>query len=225
MKLSIVIPVLNESALIVEALAGLRRLAPQAEILVVDGGSNDDTARLAVPYARVLDSPPGRAAQMNLGAAEAAGDWLLFLHLDTRLPEDFPSAIATAEKQGVQAGVFHLRIVGRHPLLPLLSLGANLRTRFLRVFLGDQGLFVTRALFLSLGGFPRLPLLEDFEFSRMLKRASVPFHFSPLRVETSGRRWDHGGFFSTWWQFRRILFQYHRRGTADAAVRSYQDIR
>ena len=120
-SLSIVIPTLNEGAVIAGALAHLREIAPEAEIVVIDGGSADGTVELAAPLARVLTGPPGRAGQMNRGAAEASGEWLLFLHADTRLPADFQAEIERAQAQGYEVGAFRLRIVGRHPLLPVLA--------------------------------------------------------------------------------------------------------
>ncbi|MCZ6645908.1 MAG: TIGR04283 family arsenosugar biosynthesis glycosyltransferase [SAR324 cluster bacterium] len=225
MKLSIIVPVLDEAPLVADALRRLRGIAGDAEILVVDGGSSDGTARLAGACGRVLQSERGRARQLNLGAQEARGEWLLFLHVDTRLPPEFRQAIAEAESTGCAAGVFRLRIVGRHPLLPLLGLGANLRTRLRRIFLGDQALFIRKALFRELGGFPDLPLLEDYAFSLLLKRRGLPCYLSPLRVETSGRRWDTRGFFSTWWLFRRIFHRYRMSGGSAQALGQYEQIR
>lgn len=227
MKLSIVIPTLNEAALIAPALERLRGQAPEAERIVADGGSADATARLAGPLARVIHcgGGRGRARQMNEGARQAQGEWLLFLHADTRLPEGFADALAEAERRGLAAGVFRLRIVGSHPLLPLLSLGANLRSRMRRIFLGDQALFIRKELFDALGGFPEQPLLEDYELALLLKRRGIPFYLSPLRAETSGRRWEQEGFFRTWWRFRRIFFHYRRHGSTGRSDAGYPPIR
>ena len=225
MSLSIILPVLNEGAIIADALERLRAQAPRAELLVVDGGSADATAALAEGNTRVMTCEPGRARQLNLGAREAGGGWLLFLHADTRLPDGFEDAIAAAGRQGREAGVFSLRIVGSHPLLPLLSLGANLRTRLRRIFLGDQALFIRASLFRELGGFPDLPLLEDYAFSLLLKRRGVPIYFSPLKAHTSGRRWDAGGFFRTWLQFRSIFFRYNLHGATAASAAEYRSVR
>ena len=225
MKFSIILPVLDEAAIIEEALRRLRGQAPEAEILVVDGGSRDDTVRRAAAYCGVLKSEPGRANQLNRGARAAGGDWLLFLHADTRLPDNFQAAIETAEQRGFRVGVFRLRIAGTHPLLPLSSLGANLRSQFRRIFLGDQAMFIRRELFQVLGEFPLQPLLEDYAFSLRLKRHAIPFYFSPLKVETSGRRWEQAGFFRTWWQMRRIFRRYHRLGEAALLARLYRHVR
>lgn len=225
MKVTVILPALNEAALISTALERLKAQSPTAELLVVDGGSEDGTRELAAPFGTVLRSPAGRARQLNLGAHEAGGDWLLFLHVDTRLPDDWQTALGEAGRRGCDAGVFRLRIVGRHPLLPLLSLGANLRTGLRKIFLGDQALFIRKALFMELGGFPELPLLEDYAFARLLKRRGVPLYISPLRVETSGRRWDVHGFFRTWWLFRRIYLRYHLFGHARGPASEYGHVR
>lgn len=211
--LSIVIPALDEAAGIVAALERLRHQAPRAGRIVVDGGSTDGTAALAAPLARVIAAPRGRAAQLNAGARAATGDWLLFLHADTRLPDGFADEPARAAAAGCAAGAFRLRIEGRHPLLPALAWGANLRTRLRHVALGDQALFCTRALFEARGGFPALPILEDYAFTLDLRRAGIPLYLSPLAATTSGRRWDTQGFWRTWWRFRRIYWR--SRGLRD----------
>lgn len=225
MKLSIIIPVLDEAAALGGALAELRGRAPDCEILVVDGGSRDGTAAIARPLSRLLQCSRGRAQQMNHGAAEAGGDWLLFLHADTRLPADFLSALDHARGRGYRAGLFRLRIAGRHPLLPLLAMGANARTRLRGIFLGDQTLFIQKALFHSLGGFPRVPLMEDYEFSLRLRREGIPLYLSHLPVTTSGRRWDKEGFLKTWWLMRRLYHAHRRRGGAPGSTALYHDVR
>jgi rSAM/selenodomain-associated transferase 2 len=223
--LSIVLPALNEAAAIAPALARLRAQAPQAELLVVDGGSTDGTPALAAPHARVLASAPGRARQLNLGARESRGDWLLFLHVDTALPDGFPRELERAARRGCEAGAFRLRIAGRHPLLPLLAWSANLRTRWRHVALGDQALFCTRRLFEAQGGFPDLPLLEDYVFTLRLRRAGIPLCLARTAVVTSGRRWEQRGFWRTWWQFRRIYWQFRRRPDFQRLRAGYEDVR
>ena len=227
-SLSIVMPTLDEAGGIAAALKRLAAQAPEAERVVVDGGSRDGTPALAAPLARVIrcESPrPGRANQMNRGAWESGGDWLLFLHADTRLPEGFLLEIARAAGQGYQAGAFRLRIAGRHPLLPLLAWGANLRTRWLRIALGDQALFCSRALFTAQQGFPPLPLLEDYVFTLRLRQAGIPLYLARLAVETSGRRWDAQGFWRTWWRFRRIYWRFRREPDLERLRAGYRDAR
>lgn len=208
MRLTIVVPVLDEAQHIdaaLEALQPLRRAGH--EVIVVDGGSGDDTVDRARGGAdRVLTAPRGRAAQMNAGAAVAAGDVLVFLHADTRLPADAPDAIATAlggaGRSDAWWGRFDVEIDGRHPLLRVVAWLMNWRSRLTGIATGDQALFVRRATFEALGGFPRLALMEDVAFSARAKRLSAPVSLTQ-RVRTSGRRWEARGVIRTvvlmWW--------------------------
>src|ERR1700732_4419112 len=175
-RLTIVIPVLNEAAIIVgglEALAPLR--ARGAEVIVVDGGSRDGTPRLAAPLAdRVIAAPRGRGAPMNAGAALGTGDALLFLHADTALPGNADRLIALALTQRAW-GRFDLRIAGRHPLLAVVAHMINWRSRAPAIATGARAIFARRAAFLAVGGFPDLPLMEDIAMSRRLKRMCRPY--------------------------------------------------
>lgn len=227
--LSIIVPTFNEAGVVGGVLRRLAGLAPQAERIVVDGGSSDGTVELARPLARVIQSARGRAAQLNLGARESRGDWLLFLHADTALPDGFLDEMARASGRGFEAGAFRLRIAGRHRLLPLLALGANLRTRWRGIALGDQALFCTRSLFNRQGGFPAVSILEDYVFTLGLKRSGVPLYLASSAVTTSGRRWDQQGFWRTWWRFRMIFRRFHQHGEAARAGGrgggDYEDVR
>jgi len=198
-RLSIVVPVLDEAAGIVPMLAALAPLrAAGHEVIVVDGGSRDDTVALAAPLAdRVIASERGRAAQMNAGAALATGDALLFLHADTRLPDDAAEAIAGAWRRGARWGRFDVTIQGRSRWLPVVAAAMNLRSRITGIATGDQGMVVSRALFASVGGFAPLALMEDLELSKALKRAAGRPVCLASRVLTSGRRWDRDGALAT----------------------------
>jgi len=198
MRLSIVVPVLDEAAGLGARLAALQPLrARGAELIVVDGGSRDGTPALAAPLAdRVLSAPRGRASQLNAGADAARGDVLLFLHADTRLPADADALIAQALAGGARWGRFDVRIEGRHPGLPLVAALMNLRSRLSGIATGDQAVFVRRALFRRVGGFAPLPLMEDVALSARLRREARPACLR-ARVVTSGRRWDSHGFWRT----------------------------
>lgn len=161
---------------------------------------------------------------MNAGAAAAKGEWLLFAHVDTRLPNPFPGEVAAAAARGFEAGAFSLCIEGRHPLLPVLAWGANLRSRLNGIALGDQALFASRSRFERMGGFPALPLMEDYAWCLRLKREGVPLYVSRLRVVTSGRRWDRAGFWRTWLRMRRSYWHFDRTGNPPPAS-AYPDVR
>ena len=197
-SLSIVVPVLDEAGTLaarLQALAPLR--ARGAELLVVDGGSGDGTRDIAQAHAdRVLRAPRGRATQLNAGARAATGEVLLFLHADTQLPPEADRLIGAAIASNHVWGRFDVRIEGRHALLPMVAALMNLRSRWSGIATGDQALFVRRRVFESLGGFAPLPLMEDIDLSRRLKRIGPP---ACLRepVTTSGRRWDRNGFWRT----------------------------
>src|ERR1700735_5098446 len=208
-RLTIVIAVLNEAAIIVAALQALVPLrARGAEIIVADGGRRDGTAALAQPFAdRVIMAPHGRGAPMNAGAALGRGDALLFLHADTALPDNADRLIAAALARRAW-GRFDLRIAGRHPLLAVVGRMINWRSRLTGVATGDQAIFVTRTAFMAVGGFPDLPLMEDIAISRRLKRLSRPACVATPAV-TSGRRWETNGVISTivlMWRLRHCFY-------------------
>lgn len=210
-SLSIIVPVLNEAAQIERALL---RLAPARahciEVIVVDGGSTDDTAQLAAPYVdQLLHAPKGRARQMNAGAEVARGDVLLFLHADTLLPEGaFDLLLADMNQTKKVWGRFNVRIAGRSPMFSLIAAMMNLRSRLTGIATGDQAIFVRRMDFDAVGGFPDQELMEDIEISRRLKRCSKPLCLSGPAI-TSGRRWEAHGIWRTillMWRFRLLYW-------------------
>jgi rSAM/selenodomain-associated transferase 2 len=204
-RLSIVVPALDEAAGIAAALEPLAPLrAAGHEVIVVDGGSSDATAAVAARFAdRVLAAPRGRASQMNAGAGVAAGEVLLFLHADTRLPDGADRLVLDALATSRRAwGRFDVRIEGRHWLLAVVAWLMNRRSRWTGIATGDQAIFVRRAAFETVGGFPAQPLMEDVELSARLKRISPPVCLDGP-VVTSGRRWESYGVLRTillmWW--------------------------
>lgn len=225
-RLSIVLPTLNEAAIIEATLTRLQAMkAAGVELLVVDGGSRDETPARARPLAtRVIESAPGRARQMNAGAAEARGRALLFLHADTDLPTGAEAAIAAALAEGHAWGRFDVRLAGHHPLLPVIAFAMNRRSRWTGIATGDQGLFMTRAAFDAAGGFPDQPLMEDIEMSRRLKRVSRPACLH-ARVTTSGRRWERGGAWRTILLMWRLRWRYWRGASPDDLARAYRHVR
>lgn len=222
MKLSIIVPMLNEAAGLpdlCEHLVPLSRAG--AEIIFVDGGSQDESA--AIVHAagfRVLTSPPGRARQMNAGAKQSNGDTLLFLHADTRLPEGALIAIAQALRQH-RWGRFDVRIAGKPRTLRLVAALMNWRSRVTGIATGDQGLFMTSQAFKDVGGFPEQPLMEDIDICRVLKAKGSPACLRQ-QVVTSGRRWETRGVWRTialmWW----LRWRYWQGAPVEDIARAYR---
>lgn len=208
--LSIIIPVLNEAAGIVDLLQSLQGLRAQgAEIIVADGSSGDATVQLALPLAdQVMTAPRGRASQMNAGAALARAPLLLFLHADTVLPEGALGSVLEAIQQGAVWGRFDVAISGSASGLRLIGTMMNWRSRLSGIATGDQAIFVRRDVFEQISGFSDLPLMEDIEFSRRMKRIGRPACLSE-KVITSGRRWEKHGVLRTillMWSLRLRYF-------------------
>ena len=199
MKISIIVPALNEAEGIAAALTGLASLRKRGhEVIVVDGSSSDKTAARSRGAAdRVVAAPRGRASQMNAGAALAQGEVLLFLHADTRLPENADARILQGLAASGRAwGRFDVHIEGKSRLLPVIAFFMNLRSRATGIATGDQAIFVRRDAFRRIGGFPPLELMEDIALSRSLKRVSRPLCLADKAV-TSGRRWERRGVLRT----------------------------
>jgi rSAM/selenodomain-associated transferase 2 len=211
MPLSIIVPVLDEEAGIVATLQALSALrARGAEVIVADGASHDRTVALARPLCdRLIVAARGRASQMNAGASAARGEILLFLHADTRLPEDADRLVMDGlERSGRAWGRFDVRIDGRHPLLPVIAAMMNLRSRLTGIATGDQAIFVATAAFTAIGGYPDMALMEDIVLSRRLKRLGRPLCVSAPAL-TSGRRWEQYGVMRTMltmWRLRLAFF-------------------
>lgn len=192
-RLSVIIPTLNEEAEIAATLSNVFQGSPD-EVIVADGGSSDGTCALARKFgARVISAPRGRVLQLNAGAEEARGEFLLFLHADTWLPAGYPRLIAQClEQPGVAGGAFAFSVREAFAGRRLVETLVNLRCRWLRSPFGDQGVFLRRVLFETLGGFPAWPILEDVEMVRRLRRSGKVVTLSP-GISTSGRRWQRLG--------------------------------
>jgi rSAM/selenodomain-associated transferase 2 len=218
MKMSVVIPVLNEAIVIGGTLHSLAPLRVRGhEVIVADGGSEDHTRQIAAPLAdRVLLAPRGRARQMNAGAAAASGDALVFLHADTRLPANADHLIFHSLKKNLW-GRFDVAIEGRSTLLPVIAFLMNLRSRVTGIATGDQAIFVRREAF---PGFPEIALMEDIAFSKAMKRHSPP---ACLREQalTSGRRWEQRGVLRTVFLMWRLRLAYFLGAAPDELARRY----
>lgn len=210
MKLSIIIPALNEEDAIVEMLASLQPLRQAGhELIVVDGGSDDQTLQLAEPLVdHAIESPAGRARQMNSGAALAAREILLFLHADTRLPDDAAHQIDAALNRTMKVwGRFDVRLSGRHFMFRVIERMINLRSCISGVATGDQAIFVRRGVFELFGGYAEIPLMEDVELAKSLRSISRPCCINSP-VVTSSRRWEEYGIIKTIWLMWRLRFLY-----------------
>ena len=220
-RLSVVMPVLNEAACIEAALQALAAGGLQA--VVADGGSTDATLALARALgAQVVNAPRGRAQQMNAGAQQASGGLLLFLHADTRLPPDAGRLIVQALASGSQVwGRFDVRIAGKPRMLRLIAACMNLRSRWTGIATGDQAMFMTRAAFDAVGGFPDQPLMEDIEMSRRLRKLSRPACMRQ-QVVTSGRRWETRGVWRTVLLMWRLRLAYWRGAAPERLAALYR---
>jgi rSAM/selenodomain-associated transferase 2 len=225
MKLSIIVPVYNESGIVPELvrhLAGLKAW----ENIVIDGGSTDGTWEklngIRPASIRLLRSEKGRAAQMTAGALRATGDTLLFLHADTRLPEGAPALIEEALKRAPDRcwGRFDVRFDQAGPTLRLVARAMNTRSAWTGICTGDQAMFIRRDAFLEVGGFAQVALMEDIELSRRLKRRTRPLRIR-RPVTTSSRRWRAHGVWTTIVLMWRLRWLYWRGVPVSALTARY----
>jgi rSAM/selenodomain-associated transferase 2 len=223
MLFSIIVPVLNEQANLLEVSQHLSPFAQQGvQIILVDGGSLDGTPDIARRLGfTVIPSTAGRAKQMNAGAVYATGDVLLFLHIDTQLPAGWQAAIQSHLHGLGHWGRFDVRITGHAQVLKLVACMMNIRSRLTGIATGDQAIFMTRAAFHDVGGFPDQPLMEDIEISKRLLRLSRPACIAD-QVITSGRRWESRGVWRTIFLMWRLRFAYWRGQSANQLAKAYQ---
>jgi rSAM/selenodomain-associated transferase 2 len=224
MRFSIIVPMLNEAPGLPGLLVRLAELERQGcDVLIVDGDSDDGSVEQAERAGfRVLASPRGRARQMNLGAAQATGDVLLFLHADTLLPEGAITTLRqTMQKTAAVWGRFDVLIDGAHPMLRVIATLMNLRSRWTGIATGDQAIFVIRKAFDAVGGYPDQPLMEDIELSRSLRALARPACIS-TPVLTSGRRWESRGVWRTILLMWRLRWAYWRGTSAEQLAQRYR---
>lgn len=222
MRISVIVPVLDEAPLITGALAALRPLCGRGhELIVVDGGSHDDSTCRARAFAdRLIRAPRGRALQMNAGAQAASGDVFLFLHVDVKLPEHASQQIESAILTGARWGRFNVRFAGAGPLLRIVASFMNVRSWLTGLATGDQAIFVCRDLFIAAGGYPAVALMEDIALSRRLRRIARPRCLDSC-VEVSSRRWRRDGTLRTILLMWRLRAAYFFGANPDRLVRRY----
>lgn len=226
LKISIIVPVYNEEKLIEQLLEQLRPLAASCEILLVDGGSTDRTLELITSEFRVLHSPKGRAEQMNMGAEKSKGDVLFFLHCDSELP-DRPLAEIRSVMKDHPAGCFGIAFHSRHFFMWTCRVISNHRVKDRRVMFGDQGIFITRELFFQAGMFPKLPIMEDYQFSLTLKEMGVKLGLTKHRIFTSDRRFPKGTIpkLRMMWKMNRLRKMYRDGVPIERIADLYRDVR
>ena len=224
MKLSIIIPILNEARRIPQLLEELKKLNHNdCEIIIVDGGSEDNSVEIAENSGfRVEKTITGRAHQMNTGAKLATGSVLLFLHADTQLPDkvDLQVRKVFTENPSSCWGYFRVRIAGYSKMFYIVGFMMNLRSRITNITTGDQVIFVKKSDFLKVGGFPEQLLMEDIELSKRLRTLSRPCCISS-HVITSGRRWELHGIWHTIFLMWRLRWNYWRGVPANQLAKKY----
>lgn len=225
MKLSIIIPVLNESRHLLATLKSLTQLTQHDhEIILVDGGSQDNTLAIARPYAdRIITSVKGRAQQMNHGARNARGEILWFLHADSLIPDHADQLIVNIMQQTHSAwGRFNIRLSGSKRVFRIIEQFINRRSRLTGIASGDQGIFVLRREFETIDGYADLPLMEDIELSKRLKKISRPACLTQS-ITTSSRRWESNGVIKTVILMWYLRFAYFIGTPADKLARLYKN--
>ena len=225
MRLSLIIPVYNERQAIGACLDDLDALEGQVEVLFADGGSADGTVEAIGNRYPVLVCPKGRANQMNAAARAASGDVLWFSHCDSLLPHDGPEQIRRAVEAGAAFGCFHIAFDYRAPFMGCNTFLSNFRARRWHIAWGDQGIFVRRDLFWDMGGFPDLPLMEDYEFSRRMKARKIPLTVLPGTIVTSARRYRQGAPLVTMVKMFGLRCLYRAGVDIETIARLYRDIR
>ena len=223
-KISVIIPILNEAKMLEKTLSQLEPELGAHELIVVDGGSTDGSVHIAEKYGRVITSEPGRAKQLNTGAVSATGDILVFLHADIWLEPGALASVATALTSGYVGGGFQQKIDGTHFLYRAIEIAGNMRGKYLKVFYGDSGIFLRRADFERIGGFPEIPILEEMEFSEGLRRLGKTTLITP-HIHISARRWETKGIVRTTLNNWLITFLYFLKFSPAQLAKLYRHIR
>lgn len=225
MKISIIIPIYNEEATIKNTQAQLKALARDIEVIFVDGGSKDNTPNMIIEPFRLVESEKGRANQMNKGAIESSGEVLFFMHCDSVLPRNADEEIKAVMKS-YQAGYFGIKFDTNNLLMKGCQMMSNLRAKHGIVF-GDQGIFLKRELFFELGMFPKLPIMEDYQFSLNARAKGISFGRTKSRIITSDRRFSGSNFhrFKIMYKMNALRAKYRNGIDIELISKEYRDIR
>lgn len=225
-SISLIMPVLNERRLAGRIAEQLAPLDGACEIVIVDGGSSDGTREELARRFRVVDAPRGRGAQLNAGARAATGDVLFFVHADSQLPADALDEIRAVMRRH-RVGCFGVAFSPSSPLLRICQALSNFRCFVRRIMFGDQGIFIERSLFFEMGGFPELPIMEDYQFSLDLRRRGIRPGATRKRIVTSSRRYGAtaASALSTMRLMIRLRRLYRRGVPPSVLARMYGDAR
>ena len=223
-KISIIIPILNEAKVLEKTLSQLQSELGHHELIIVDGGSTDTSVCIAEKYGKVITSARGRAKQLNAGASAATGDILLFLHADIWLEPGALVAVETALASGYIGGGFRQKIDGQRFLYRMIEIAGDIRGKYLKVFYGDSGIFLSRADFEKIGGFPDVPILEEMEFSKGLRRLGKTTLVTPC-IHISARRWETRGIVRTTLNNWLITLLYFLKFSPGQLAKLYSHIR
>ncbi|MCE2400491.1 TIGR04283 family arsenosugar biosynthesis glycosyltransferase [Candidatus Poribacteria bacterium] len=222
--ISVIIPILNEAKILEKTLSQLQPELKNHELIIVDGGSTDASISIAEKYGKVVKSERGRAKQLNAGAAAATGDILIFLHADVWLEPGAFTAVETALSSGYVGGGFLQKIDDRNILYRMIEIAADIRGKYLKVFYGDSGIFVSRNDFQSIGGFPDVPIMEEVGFSKELRTLGKTKMVKP-RIHISARRWEANGIVRTTTKNWLITFLYFLGFSLERLAKLYRNTR
>ncbi len=223
-KVSIIIPVLNEAKILEQTLSRLHSELGHHELIIADGGSTDGSTHIAEKYGKVITSERGRSKQLNAGAAAASGNILIFLHADIWLEPGALAAVETALSSGYVGGGFRQKIDGKNMLYRAIEIAGNIRGKYLKVFYGDSGIFLSRADFEQIGGFPEVPILEEMEFSKALRQLGKTT-LVPPHIHISARRWETKGIIRTTANNWLITLLYFLKFSPEQLAKLYRHIR
>lgn len=208
-KISIIIPVYNEASTINKLIDNLEQFKDHCEIIFVDGGSKDKTCKIIEEKHRLVYSPQkGRCHQMNYGASLANGEILLFLHADSLLPKDALHQIQEIILKDYKVACFKIRFQSRSILMKICGFMSNVRVKLRNIAFGDQGIFISRRYFYELGGFPEIPIMEDYQLSMNIKAKGDKIALAKAKIETSERRFVENGRIRTMIRMQRLQHMY-----------------